>query len=195
MLLSVIANGIGLGIIMYVNIGSDSVSVFCDGLHKAFSLSYGQASRAYNIICLGIALIVNRKCLGIGSIVSALSVGYILDFTYNCLVAQNIYLNIWGCLVGFLAGQILYAFGLSLLISCNLGMHSLDGIIYWLSAQTGCAYRNVRVLLEASFTLIGFVIGGVVGAGTLISVLSTGYMIQFFVNRREKRNGVNVSTP
>ena len=42
--------GIGAGTILYAGIGGDTVTVFQDGLHALFNISYGQASRIYNVV-------------------------------------------------------------------------------------------------------------------------------------------------
>lgn len=44
--------GVGVGLILNANIGSDTVTVFQDGLHCQLHISYGQASRLYNLVLI-----------------------------------------------------------------------------------------------------------------------------------------------
>lgn len=52
--------GTGVGTILYANIGGDTVTVFQDGLHSVLNISYGQASRIYNLALIIIAVICAR---------------------------------------------------------------------------------------------------------------------------------------
>ena len=52
--------GIGVGLILTAGMGSDTVTVFQDGLHQHLRISYGQASRLYNLILILTAFIAAR---------------------------------------------------------------------------------------------------------------------------------------
>ena len=155
--------GTGVGTILYANIGGDTVTVFQDGLHSVLNISYGQASRIYNLALIIIAVICAREYFGSGTIISALIVGYLIDFSYNLLTMTNTNNNFVTAFIIFLIGQSIYSLGLSLLIGCKLGMNALDSVIY-------------NILL----TILGYLMGGVVGIGTIISIACTGLMIDTF---------------
>ena len=67
--------GIGAGTILYAGIGGDTITVFQDGLHALLNISYGQASRIYNVVFVVLALIFARKYSGAGTVISALVIG------------------------------------------------------------------------------------------------------------------------
>ena len=179
--------GVGVGIILYANIGGDTITVFQDGMHSSLNISYGQASRLYNVVLIIIALIFARKYFGLGTIISALITGYAIDFTFNLLSATNINTNFIIALLVFLIGQTIYALALSILISCKLGMNSLDSIIYKLMEHIKIDYKIIRFVADLILTLIGYFLGGVVGIGTVISIMSTGWMIDTFVKLKGEK--------
>ena len=61
--------GIGAGTILYAGVGGDTVTVFQDGLHALFNISYGQTSRIYNVVFVVLALIFARKYSGAGTVI------------------------------------------------------------------------------------------------------------------------------
>ena len=156
-------------------------------MHSSLNISYGQASRLYNVVLIIIALIFARKYFGLGTIISALITGYAIDFTFNLLSATNINTNFIIALLVFLIGQTIYALALSILISCKLGMNSLDSIIYKLMEHIKIDYKIIRFVADLILTLIGYFLGGVVGIGTVISIMSTGWMIDTFVKLKGEK--------
>ena len=187
--------GIGVGIILYANIGGDTVTVFQDGLHIVLNISYGQSSRIYNGVLIIIALLVARKYFGVGTIISALITGYAIDFAYDGLSALNLNLNFISLLVVFMVGQTIYTIGLSILIRCKLGMNALDSLLYRLIEIIKIDYRLIRLITDLLLTAMGYLLGGIVGIGTVISIACTGIMIDFFtkIGGKNETNIKNIS--
>lgn len=179
--------GAGVGIILYADIGGDTVTVFQDGMHLILGCSYGQASRIYNFVLIAAALLFARRNFGAGTIISALVTGYVIDFTFDSLTALGLGLPSALMLVTFLLGQTVYTVGLSLLIRCRLGMNGLDSLLYRLSELTKIEYKYIRPAADLLLTLAGFLMGGVVGIGTAISIVCTGFMIDFFTKVGSKK--------
>ena len=180
--------GTGVGIILFANIGGDTITVFQDGLHNVFSISYGQASRLYNVVLILIAILFARKYFGFGTIISALITGYAIDFVYELMIKICTMNGFISALIIFMIGQTIYTIGLSILIRCNLGMNSLDSLIYRIIDFIHIDYKIVRFIADLLLTVIGYLLGGVVGIGTIISILLTGIMIDIFVKIGEKKS-------
>ena len=89
-LLSILLTGLGVALFVHANLGSDTITVFIDGLHRILNISYGSASRLYNIIMLVIALIVSFKNIGWATIVYGLTVGFAMDYFEVLLDPLNI---------------------------------------------------------------------------------------------------------
>ncbi len=172
--------GIGVGIILYANVGSDTVTVFQDGLHVLLRITYGQASRIYNFVLIIIALLIAKSYFGSGTIISAFITGYVIDFTFDVLTALNLHLDFWLLLIVFLIGQTIYSIGLSILIRCNLGMNALECILYRLIDYIRIDYKWVRLVADSFLTVFGYLLGGIVGIGTILSIVCTGVMVDTF---------------
>ena len=91
-------------------------------------------------------------------------------------------------LMVFFIGLSIYTFGLALLIKCKLGMNALDSLIYRLVDMIHIEYKWIRIVADLILTILGFIMGGVVGIGTLVSILCTGMMIDLFTKIGGKQN-------
>lgn len=180
--------GVGVGVILYANVGGDTITVFQDGMHNVLSISYGQASLLYNAVLIVLALIFSKNNFGAGTIVTALITGLMIDVSNNFLVSLNLELDFIMKFMVFFIGLSIYTFGLALLIKCKLGMNALDSLIYRLVDMIHIEYKWIRIVADLILTILGFIMGGVVGIGTLVSILCTGMMIDLFTKIGGKQN-------
>ena len=172
--------GIGAGTILYAGIGGDTVTVFQDGLHALFNISYGQASRIYNVVFVVLALIFARKYSGIGTVLSALVIGYAIDISNSLWLLTMLNTGFITGLIIFLIGLVIYAMGIALLIKCDAGMNCLDALLYRLMDVTGLKYKYLRIAADVILTVTGCLMGGVFGVGTVIAVFLTGPLVELF---------------
>ena len=172
--------GIGAGTILYAGIGGDTVTVFQDGLHALFNISYGQASRIYNVVFVVLALIFARKYSGIGTVLSALVIGYAIDISNSLWLLTMFKTGFISGLIIFMTGLVIYALGIALLIRCDAGMNCLDALLYRLMDVTSLKYKYLRIAADVILTVSGCLMGGVFGVGTVIAVFLTGPLVELF---------------
>ena len=172
--------GIGAGTILYANIGGDAITVFQDGIHVLLKISYGQASRIYNVVFVLLALVFARKYSGAGTVVSALMIGFLIDIIYSLWSSIVVDAGFVVSLLVFLIGLVIYALGIAVLIRCDAGMNCLDALLYRLMDVTNFKYSYLRIAADIILTLSGCLMGGVFGLGTVLSVLLTGPLAGFF---------------
>lgn len=185
-----VMNGVGFAVAMFLacGLGSDSIGLLCDGLHRILHIGYGNASFLYNAVVIGIALLLARKNIGAGTIAYALLSGYFIDFYSFLLAPLSLGVRMLPLrFLGFCLGHLTLAFSLAVLIELRLGMNALDALLYKLSQKTGIAYGILRTITDILYAVIGTVTGGVFGVGTVISVATTGYFVGRFVGLLERR--------
>jgi len=76
-------------------------------------------------------------------------------------------------------GTFIIAIGVTIYIFTDLGVGATDGISELISDKTKFSYRTVRVISDFLLVIIGYLMGGVVGIGTLIITFFAGPFIQF----------------
>lgn len=181
----VVMNLIGIAVALFLEsgLGSDSVGLLCDGIRHTFLISFGNASLFYNLLIILIACLVARKNMGLGTVVYALVSGYFIDFyswilTDIHLAEQDMLIRI----LAFAIGQCCLSLGLALLIQLNLGMNALDAVLYKIQNHTNFPYTIMRTGCDISYVIIGTILGGTFGVGTICSVLVTGMMVTMITN-------------
>jgi hypothetical protein len=76
--------------------------------------------------------------------------------------------------VQVLFGILLVGVGSGLYLTCNVGPGTRDGLMTGLNARTGVRVGRARTFVEVSALTVGWLLGGVVGIGTLLFALLVG---------------------
>ena len=174
---------IGAATCCYVRagLGGDSVAVFLEGLSEAGGISLGMASWALNIVLLTLAFLTARKHIGWTTVFGCLFTGSFIDWADGILdpvfrLSGALWFR-WGT---FVMGLVLLTAACALMIRFCPGMSIMDAIVTRVAERLGCSFRVVRMSVDAALMLTGFLLGGVVGIGSIAAVLGTGPLIQFF---------------
>lgn len=174
--------GCGVGLFLQCGLGSDPIGILCDGISRSLGIQFGNASLLYNAIVIVLALIVAKRNMGAGTIVYALTSGYFIDFYSWLFSPLQLGEQIFAVkLLVYLIGELLFAFALALLIRFELGMNALDALLYKLEEKTSVKYSVLRTGTDFLYTVTGFLLGGVFGIGTVLSILFTGTLVGWFV--------------
>lgn len=195
----------GVALFLKTNIGSDPFTVFTQGL--AFTLNKtgikdlsvvklisgtnqvtpGVANMIILIILFAIIVLFEKSRIKIGTLICVIGVGPIIDIgvnvvsyfpveSYNYVV--RMLLVVFGCAI--------IAIGFSVLSAANVGVAPNDIVPFIIQDKTKYQYRWIRIGIDASFLIIGFILGGTVGLGTVISMAATGPFIQVCLPYGEK---------
>ena len=118
--------------------------------------------------------------IGVGTILNVLIIGVVIDVTLFLLGGRFDGLLLrWAALGG---GVLLVAIGSGFYIGAGLGPGPRDGLMTGL-ARRGLRIGPVRVGLEVSVLVVGWLLGGTIGVGTVVFALGMGPLIAFFLPR------------
>ena len=168
-----------LGIVMIINanLGLAPWEVFHQGLTNVVNITMGQA----NIIVGFILIIVNsifKEKLGWGTILNMIFIGVFMDILMlNNLVPS--FENFFFRLIMMLLGMFVIGVASYLYIGSGLGAGPRDGLMVALTKKTNKSVRFIRNSIETLVLVIGYLLGGSVGLGTLVNALTIGYFVQF----------------
>ena len=70
------------------------------------------------------------------------------------------------------------AIGSYLYIGCEMGCGPRDGLMIALVKRTGKPVSIIRFFIEMGALIIGWILGGFVGVGTLVTAFGIGYCVQ-----------------
>lgn len=171
---------IGVLLVKRADIGMASWGVFHSGLENITGLSFGWIIQIVGLIILTGSILLVKVKVGIGTLLNLLIIGIlfnVLDAVYTFIPISNLEKGVM-----FGIGLLLMTFGRSLYISVNLGAGPRDGLFVGLSRVTKVSVKYVKPMVEFTFLIIGFLLGAKVGVGTLIAIITSGYLVNFFFN-------------
>ncbi|WP_107767657.1 membrane protein YczE [Nocardioides terrigena] len=149
-----------------------------DVLHSGFILhvpmTIGQAVVLFSFLVL-LLWIPLREKPGIGTVANALMVGVAADATLAVL-AEPDSLGLRVALM--LGGIVLNGLATALYIGSQFGRGPRDGLMTGLARRTGWSLRLVRTGLEVTVVVIGLLLGGALGVGTVLYALAIGPLAQ-----------------
>lgn len=152
-----------------------------DVLHSGFirhvPMTIGQAVVLLSFVVL-LLWIPLREKPGIGTVANAVLVGLAADATLAVLVEPDSIVLRVGLLVG---GLVLNGLATALYIGSQLGRGPRDGLMTGLARRTGLSLRLVRTALEVTVVVIGLLLGGALGLGTVLYALAIGPLAQLML--------------
>jgi uncharacterized membrane protein YczE len=123
---------------------------------------------SFSILVLWIPL---RQKLGMGTILNALIIAFMIDFSLVLLPYPETL--IWQ-LVQAAVGVLVVGIGSGIYLTANLGPGPRDGLMTGLQATTGWPIATIRIAIEITVVSIGWYLGGIVGIGTLFFAFGVG---------------------
>lgn len=171
--------GLSVAMMIRAAIGAAPWDVFHQGLARHLPLSFGVVMVLASIAVL-LVWIPLRQIPGLGTIANALMIGPFANLGLALIATPD---ALWARALLMLAGVLLCGFATGLYIGAQLGTGPRDGLMTGLARCSGGSIRRVRTLIELTVLLLGVLLGGVVGAGTLVFALGVGPVTQYFLPR------------
>ena len=183
----IIANGIVCTI--QANLGVNPWDVLHIGLSYQTGLSIGRVMQSVGLLLIGLSYILKVR-LYIGTLLNMIFLGLFVDLVLyiNYIPAPNI---LGLRILIFISGVALFGMGCAIYISANLGAGPRDSLMLALGKLLPFRLGTVRTFIEVTVTLIGYLLGGPLGLGTVIFALTVGIfmdigfaLVRIFKNTR-----------
>ncbi len=183
-LIGVLLVGVGVAFNNCAGLGNDPVGIVYDGIRNVTGMGAEQLGLASNIVNLSLALLVfftGRKYISVGTLVYFLPYGFFVELgilLYQFLapetggLAVQIAFSVVGCLLLYL--------GVAVYITMDIGVDPFTGIVLVIRDAVKKEYRIVKIIFDITMIILGTVLGGKLGAVTIITALTAGPVIQFF---------------
>jgi uncharacterized membrane protein YczE len=176
LMLGVWLYALGIVLTLKANIGFAPWEVFHVGLANTIGLSIGVTSIIAGVVILVIVTLLGEK-FGIGTLASAIVTGLFLDLIlyWNVIPVANTILS--GSMM-MVAGIFIIALGSYYYIKSAFGVGPRDNLMVVLAKRIKIPVGVWRGVIELSVTTIGWFLGGMVGLGTVIFVITIGLGVQ-----------------
>jgi uncharacterized membrane protein YczE len=147
--------------------------VFAEGVSVQTPLSIGAATVATSFVVL-LIWIPLRERPGLGTVANAIVVGLVIDLTLAVLDTGPLALRI----AELLGGIALVGVGSAIYLGAALGPGPRDGLMTGLHRITGRPIALLRGAIEVTALVVGALLGGTVGVGTVAFALLVGPAVQ-----------------
>jgi uncharacterized membrane protein YczE len=169
--------GVSMAMMVRGTLGLDPWDVFHLGVARHLPLSFGGVVIATGVVVL-LLWIPLRQMPGLGTVANAVVIGLVTDMALALLGAPAALPTRIALLVG---GVLLNGLATALYIGSQLGPGPRDGLMTGLVRRTGWSVRVVRTSIELSVVAVGWLLGGVVGIGTVVYALAIGPLVQLLL--------------
>jgi uncharacterized protein len=156
------------------DLGIGPWDVFHYGLFLKFGLTIGTWSIIAGLIILLITGLATRSFPKIGAFLNMVLIGLFIDF-FNFIIPDTTSLVLQSIL--FAAGTIIVGYGIGLYVSADFGAGPRDGLMLLIVEKTGWKIQWVRNGIEVVVFLLGWLLGGPVGLGTVIIAFFLGSVV------------------
>ncbi len=166
--------GVSLAMMVRGDLGLAPWDVLHSGITRYVPLTLGQVLVVVSFLVL-LLWIPLREVPGLGTIANAVVVGLAADAALGVLDAPD---SPWLRVLLTGGGIALNGLATALYIGSQLGRGPRDGLMTGLHRRTGRSLRLVRTGLELTVVLLGLLLGGVAGVGTVLYALAIGPFAQ-----------------
>lgn len=181
---------LGVSMFLVSAMGTDTFTVFIQGLALTFQQFTGTGFPTVGtvhviILCLimVIMLFTTKGYIKPGTVICAFCGGPIIDF-FNWIILPfvNEGSHIAIRAIVMVLGCVVLSIGMSVVINSEAGTGPNDLIAIVISDKLPkIQFRFVRIGCDVFFIIIGFLLGGVVGIGTVVAAFLTGPLVQFWL--------------
>lgn len=170
--------GTAIAMMVEAGLGLGPWDVLHEGLATRTPLSIGAATFVVGAVVLA-AWLPLRERPGVGTVLNVLLIGTTLDAALWLIPDISATTLRWALLV---ASTPIFAIGSGLYIGVGLGSGPRDGVMTGL-ARRGWPVGVARAAIEFGALVIGWLLGGTVGIGTLYFALSIGPLVHLALPR------------
>lgn len=166
------------GSVLTVNsgVGGNPWLVLNTGMNHTFGISIGGSSILFGCLFVLLAAL-QHEAIGIGTLVNMIMAGAFTDMVMAFGYIPNM-CRFWPGMGMLLLGCTAFLYGTYLYLSSAFGAGPRDCMMVSLGRLLHLPIGVARIIIEAVTALAGYLMGGLIGWGTVVSVILNGPLLQ-----------------
>ena len=182
---------VGLSLMVNGGIGLPSWEILHQGLSKQLGIQIGTAAQLSGIFVL-LLWIPLRQRPGLGTLSNIVVIGWVMNAEIALLEfagvpsAAEIATQPLLAAALAIAGTAIVGIGSGIYIGSGNGPGPRDGLMTGLHHRTGQAIWKMRTAIEVVVGILGIVLGGTFGFGTIWFAFTIGPQVQFWLGRLDR---------
>ena len=165
--------GAGCALTIQAGLGVDPWTVFAQGLSVRTGIGIGWITNLVGFFVLLLWIPLRQKP-GVGTVANILLVGTSMQLVLAVFPPVSGWLAQSATLLG---GIVLVALASGLYIGAHFGPGPRDGLMTGMNSRLGWPIWTCRALVEVSVLLVGWMLGGTVGIGTVLFAVLIGPLV------------------
>ena len=170
--LGALVSSVGIVLMLQANVGLEPWSVLQEGLSKTIGITYGTASMFVGAAVVAVAVLCGES-IGLGTILNILLCAVFID-GIQALGWVPLVDSLWAGVLLLLLGLEILVVGTWLYMRTALGSGPRDALVVALARKTGRSVGVCRAVVDVTVIVLGWLLGGRVGVGTVISAVGLG---------------------
>lgn len=176
LLLGLFIYGVGIVFMINANIGYAPWDVFHAGLANTLGISIGMASIWVGVMIVILAMVLGER-VGLGTLLNMVLIGVFIDLIMGLgLIPKSS--NFFVGLLMMAVGMVVISIATYYYIGSGFGAGPRDSLMVAVTRITKLPVGVCRGGIEVAAVLVGWLLGGMLGLGTVISALSIGFFVQ-----------------
>lgn len=176
----VLVSSMGMGMIRTSLFGSAPFQCFLEGIASMVPFGYGALYILFNCGLMVLAFFLGRRYIGVTTFVNWFFFGYGIEYTEKAILylvgTPTMPLRIALLVVGL----VILSFSVAMYIVADLGVSAYDSLALIMADYNIAKFRYCRMTTDIVSTLAGYLLGSIVGLGTLITAFFMGPLIDVF---------------
>ena len=170
--LGMVVSAVGIVMMLQANIGLEPWSVLQEGMSNTLGITYGTASMIVGAVVVAVSLLCGEP-IGLGTVLNIILCALFIDglLALDWIPRME---TLWGGLLMLVAGLEILVIGTWLYMRTALGSGPRDSLMVALARKTGRSVGICRATVEIAVIVAGWLLGGQVGIGTVISAVGLG---------------------
>lgn len=183
---------LGCTLFILSNLGNDPYNVLIQGLFRSLSSATGWVflthGRVHIVICAIIVLVllvVDKSYIKIGTLLCMIFGGPIIDM-FTIVLERIVTDALIVRIIAMALGCVILAFGMTIVIKSDCGTGPNDLVAVVISDKSKKNFGVIRIIVDITFVVVGFILSGTVGVGTLVCAFLVGPVANVFMPINEK---------
>ncbi len=167
-------NGVGIAMLIQADLGLGAWDVLHQGLSELTGISFGVV-----VILVTVAALIPwwplKERPGIGTVLNVFIAGIVIDWMLGLTSPAS---EMWLRVLLMVGGVVIFALGQGLYLAPKLGAGAREGLMTGINRRFGISIRLTRFLIELTILILGVILGGSVGVGTIVFTVAIGPLVQ-----------------
>ncbi|MBO0409849.1 hypothetical protein JZO81_02205 [Enterococcus hulanensis] len=167
--------GVGVGLCVVTGLGADALGVLWEGLAKHLPITVGQASLLVTCTCLLIVALIDKKELGLATILNPIATSIFTDLMIKQVTIQG---EVVLKLLIVILGISFIGIGSGIAAATNAGKEGYIALSFALANRLSIDLAKIRIGLDLICFVTGMFLGGKFMVGPIIGVVLIGPLLK-----------------